>query len=65
MNTFTFVLTEQELNVVFNALREKPYKEAAPVIDSIVMQINAANAEKEKQMQEETKVEDEKEGDKE
>lgn len=65
MNSFTFVLTDQELNVVFDALREKPYKEAAPVIDSIVMQVNAANAEKERQMQEETKAEDEKEGDKE
>lgn len=60
MNTFTFVLTEQEHNVVFDALREKPYKDAAQVIDSIVMQINAANAEKERQMQEETKEEGEK-----
>ena len=29
MNTFTFVFTDQELNVIFGALQEKPYKEAA------------------------------------
>lgn len=46
MNTFTFVFTEQELNVIFGALQEKPYKEAAPVIDSIRMQINAAQEER-------------------
>lgn len=46
MNTFTFVFTDQELNVIFGALQEKPYKEAAPVIDSIRMQIQAAQEEK-------------------
>ena len=46
MNTFTFVFTEQELNVIFGALQERPYKKAAPVIDSIRMQIQAAQEEK-------------------
>ncbi len=46
MNTFTFVFTDQELNVIFGALQERPYKEAAPVIDSIRMQIQAAQEEK-------------------
>ena len=46
MNTFTFVFTDQELNVIFGALQEKPYTEAAPVIDSIRMQIQAAQEEK-------------------
>lgn len=62
MNTFTFVFTDQELNVIFSALQEKPYKEAAPVIDSIRMQIQAAQEEKSRQ--EEAKTEEEK-GDKE
>lgn len=45
MNTFTLVFTSDELNVIFNALQDKPYKEAAPVIDSIRMQIQAAQEE--------------------
>lgn len=62
MNTFTFVFTDQELNVIFGALQEKPYKEAAPVIDSIRMQIQAAQEEKSRQ---EEPVEVKEEGDKE
>ena len=46
MSTFTLVFTDQELNVIFGALQERPYKEAAPVIDSIRMQIQAAQEEK-------------------
>lgn len=46
MNTFTLVFTDQELNVIFEALQERPYREAAPVIDSIRMQIQAAQEEK-------------------
>lgn len=46
MNTFTLVFTDQELNAIFGALQEMPYKEAAPVIDSIRMQIQAAQEEK-------------------
>ena len=46
MNTYTLVFTDQELNVIFGALQERPYKEAAPVIDSIRMQIQAAQEEK-------------------
>lgn len=60
MNTFTFVFTDQELNVIFGALQEKPYKEAAPVIDSIRMQIQAAQEEKSRQ---EEPVEVKEEGD--
>lgn len=48
MNTFTLVFTDQELNVIFGALQERPYREAAPVIDSIRMQIQAAQEEKER-----------------
>lgn len=62
MNTFTFVFTDQELNVIFGALQEKPYKEAAPVIDSIRMQIQAAQEEKARH---EGQTESEEEGDKE
>lgn len=62
MNTFTFVFTDQELNVIFGALQEKPYKEAAPVIDSIRMQIQAAQEEKARQ---EEPVEVKEEGEKE
>lgn len=63
MNTFTLVFTDQELNVIFGALQERPYREAAPVIDSIRMQIQAAQEEKERR-EEQTEAENV-EGDKE
>lgn len=49
MNTFTLVFTDQELNIIFGALQERPYREVAPIIDSIRMQIQAAQEEKARQ----------------
>ena len=43
---YSFVFTGEELNIIFEALQERPYREAAPVIDSIRMQIQAAQEEK-------------------
>ena len=63
MNTFTFVFTDQELNVIFGALQERPYKEAAPVIDSMRMQIQAAQEEKARHEEQTESVKEE--GDKE
>jgi hypothetical protein len=45
MNTFTLVFTNDELNVVFNALQDRPFREVAPIIDNIRMQIQAAQDE--------------------
>ena len=45
MNTFTLVFTNDELNVVFNALQDRPFREVAPIIDNIRMQIQAAQNE--------------------
>ena len=43
--TYTFVFTDQELNVIFQALQDRPFREVAPVIDNIRMQIQAAQDE--------------------
>lgn len=64
MNTFTLVFTDQELNIIFGALQERSYREAAPVIDSIRMQIQAAQEEKARQ-EGQTESEVKEEGDKE
>ena len=40
--TFNFVFTEAELNLIFSALTEKPYKDVANVIDNIRNQYNFA-----------------------
>lgn len=54
MNTFTLVFTSEELNVIFNALQDKTFREVAGIIDNIRMQISAAQAEQEaKERQEE------------
>ena len=45
MNTFTLVFTNDELNIVFNALQDRPFREVAPIIDNIRMQIQAAQDE--------------------
>ena len=45
METYTLVFTGQELNTVFKALQELTYKEAAPVVDNIRMQLQAAQEE--------------------
>lgn len=46
METFTLVLTGQELNIVFKSLQELPFREVAPIIDNIRMQVNAAQEER-------------------
>lgn len=50
---YTLVFTNQELNTIFGALQELPFKNAAPVIESIRMQIQAAEQEKQKQEEKE------------
>ena len=50
--TYTFVFTDQELNVIFQALQDRPFREVAPVIDNIRIQINAAQAEESKKEEE-------------
>lgn len=40
--TFNFVFTEAELNLIFSALTEKPYKDVANIIDNIRNQYNFA-----------------------
>ena len=52
MNTFTLVFTSEEINVIFNALQDRPFREVAPVIDNIRIQINAAQAEESKKEEE-------------
>lgn len=67
--TFNFVFTEAELNLIFSALTEKPYKDVANVIDNIRNQYNFALQEEQRKAEallaEKAKAEEEKtEGDK-
>lgn len=48
METFQLVFSGEELNVIFSALAEKPYKEVAGLFNTINMQIQAAREEKNK-----------------
>ena len=50
MNTITLVLTREELNVIFTALAEGPYKVVNPVMQNIQMQLRAAEEEMMKKM---------------
>ncbi len=50
--TFNFVFTEAELNLIFSALTEKPYKEVANVIDNIRNQYNFALQEQQRKVEE-------------
>lgn len=52
MNTFTLVFTSEELNTIFNALQDRPFREVAGIIDNIRMQISAAQAEESKKEEE-------------
>jgi hypothetical protein len=45
----TLVLTNEELTVIFNALAEQPYKDAAPIIGTMQQQLQAEMEEKKKQ----------------
>ena len=61
MNNFQLVFTPNELDVIFNALQEMPYKKAAPVIETMNQQIRAAYDEQQrKAQQEDAKTEEEK-----
>ena len=60
MNTFTLVFTSEELNVIFNALQDKPFREVAGIIDNIRMQIQAAQAEQTEKERQEAKEEEDK-----
>jgi hypothetical protein len=44
--TYTFSLTADQTNVILNHLSELPWKEANPLIQEIVKQVNAQNAPK-------------------
>ena len=60
MNTFTLVFTSDELNVIFNALQDKPFREVASIIDNIRMQIQTAQAEQEEKERQAAKEEENK-----
>ena len=63
--TYTFVFTDQELNVIFQALQDRPFREVAGIIDNIRMQIQAAQDEQaEKERREEQTESVKEEGDK-
>ena len=51
----TLVFTNEELNVVFEALSELPYKKSAPIIGTMQQQLQAAFEEKKKKLEEESK----------
>ena len=53
METYTLVFTGEELNTIFEALQEVVYKKAVPVINTIQMQIQAAQENKEENKKEE------------
>lgn len=46
MKTYNLQLTEQELNIVYNALLQRPYGEVAALIVNIQKQITQTNEEK-------------------
>ena len=60
MNTFTLVFTSEELNTIFNALQDRPFREVAGIIDNIRMQIQAAQAEQAEKERQEAKEEENK-----
>ena len=47
MNEYTLKFTEQELNLVLDALADKPYKTSAPIISSISKQLQEMQAKEE------------------
>ena len=53
--TNTLVLTNEELNTIFETLAELPYKKSAPVIGTMQQQLQAAFEEKKKQLDKENK----------
>lgn len=60
MNTFTLVFTSEELNTIFNALQDRPFREVAGIIDNIRMQIQAAQTEQAEKERQEAKEEEDK-----
>lgn len=51
----TLVFTNEELNIIFEALAELPYKKSAPIIGTMQQQLQAAFEEKKKKLEEEAK----------
>lgn len=51
--TNTLVFTNEELNIIFDALAELPYKRSAPIIGTMQQQLQAAFEEKKKKFEEE------------
>ena len=58
MNTFTLVFASEELNTIFNALQDRPFREVAGIIDNIRMQIQAAQDEQAEKERQESKEEE-------
>ena len=51
MKTFTFVFTEEELNQIFNALSDKPYKEVVGLLNNITNQYRFAMEEEQRKIE--------------
>ena len=51
--TNTLVFTNEELNIIFEALAELPYKRSASIIGTMQQQLQAAFEEKKKKFEEE------------
>lgn len=51
METSTLVFTNEELQIIFEALSELPYKKSASIIGTIQNQLQAAFAEKQRQQE--------------
>lgn len=56
----TLVLTNEELSVIFEALAERPYKIAAPIIMVLQNQIQAEMEERKNKLAEKAKAEEKK-----
>ena len=48
MSNYSFCFTGEEVGIMFRSLYERPYKEVAPIIDSMNMQIRAAQEEEQR-----------------
>jgi hypothetical protein len=55
MNTFTLTFNEQEMQTVLNAVADLPFKVAAPVVNSINMQLAAIHQKRQQEQQEASK----------
>lgn len=56
---YTFCFTGEEVGIMLRSLYERPYKEVAPIIDSMNMQARAAQEEEQRKRDERTEEEKE------